>query len=358
MEVEAIQKISAKLQDTYKAVELKVAALLSRRVRNALKTGGWSAEVLGARREVSAIIRDLNAIRVAEVTVIVAAAYKAGNIVAGETLAEFGVMADIEPINSERAILAMARTLNDRLAATDVRILRSVEHVLRDVQGRVVSAEARQIVGEAAMRGLQGELTRRGAAQAAMDAFANSGITGLVDASGKAWNLQSYSEMSTRTAIMNASRQGTFDGVRAKGGDLVQIGGSFGGCELCEPWEGEVLSLDGKTDGYFTLDEAEAAGLFHPNCTHDAGPFVEGVTGPFVKSTNEAVAATYEARQEQRRLERGIRQWKMREQVALSPEAQAKAAGKVKEWQGKLGTHISANDLKRLSYREQITKAV
>ena len=71
---------------------------------------------------------------------------------------------------------------------------------------------------------------------------------------GRQWNLPSYVEMACRTAANGAAREGTFDGMRAAGRDLAVIGGSSSGCELCADWEGEVVSLDGVTPGYPTLD--------------------------------------------------------------------------------------------------------
>ena len=42
-----------------------------------------------------------------------------------------------------------------------------------------------------------------------------------------------------------------------------------------EPWQGKVLSITGKTKGYPTLEEAKAAGLFHPNCRHAYGLHID-----------------------------------------------------------------------------------
>ena len=39
-------------------------------------------------------------------------------------------------------------------------------------------------------------------------------------------------------------------------------------CELCAPFENKILSIQGDTEGYITLAEAEDYGLFHPNCDH------------------------------------------------------------------------------------------
>ena len=39
-------------------------------------------------------------------------------------------------------------------------------------------------------------------------------------------------------------------------------------CELCIPFNGKILSINGKTPGYMTIQEAALHGLFHPNCDH------------------------------------------------------------------------------------------
>lgn len=81
-----------------------------------------------------------------------------------------------------------------------------------------------------------------------------------------------YAEMVSRTTTMNVMLQGahdrvlnTFDGEF----DLVEIlGHSEFPNSPCIPYEGQILSLEGITKGYTTIDEAKANGLFHPNCIH------------------------------------------------------------------------------------------
>ena len=58
-----------------------------------------------------------------------------------------------------------------------------------------------------------------------------------------------------------------------------------------------------------------------------------------------------------RELERAVRRWKRREQLALTDEARTAARAKVRDWQAALRQHVSSNDLKRLPYREQIGNA-
>ena len=255
-----------------------------------------------------------------------------------------GIATTLARVDSEAATRALARALSGRLAETDLRVLRAVDDIYR------------QAVGRATMQGLAGSLTRRQAAQAALDELAGHGVTGFVDRAGRRWNLASYTEMATRTAIHNAERQGVMDGVRASGRDLVTVSGSPGCCPMCAPWEGEVLSLDGLTPGYLTLADAERDGLFHPSCRHALAPYVEGLTR--TDGIQQGDPDRYAAEQQQRHLERGIRYWKTREAVALDDLAAAKAKAHVREWQGRLREHVAKHDLPRLRYREQIGKAI
>jgi len=83
-------------------------------------------------------------------------------------------------------------------------------------------------------------------------------------------NAQDYSQMVARTTSAQAFREGTKNSILDTfEGDLVQIVGvsSFPNSP-CIPFEGQVFSLDGKTEGFDLLEEAESQGLFHPNCIH------------------------------------------------------------------------------------------
>lgn len=74
---------------------------------------------------------------------------------------------------------------------------------------------------------------------------------------------------------MEAHLQGTANRLTEYGHDLVIVSYHPGACPLCVPWENKVLSITGKAEGYPTLDEAKAAGLFHPNCRHAYGLHID-----------------------------------------------------------------------------------
>jgi len=67
---------------------------------------------------------------------------------------------------------------------------------------------------------------------------------------------------------MQAHLEGTANRLVEQGHDLIKVSTHRGACELCQPWQGKILSITGKTKGYPTLEEAKAAKLFHPRCRH------------------------------------------------------------------------------------------
>ena len=92
----------------------------------------------------------------------------------------------------------------------------------------------------------------------------------FVDSGGHVWDTKTYVAMNVRTNAMRVYNDSLADTIgRATGSELVRV--SSGGdpdCRLCFPWEGRILSLTGKTEGFPSYEEARETGLFHPNCVH------------------------------------------------------------------------------------------
>jgi len=94
------------------------------------------------------------------------------------------------------------------------------------------------------------------------------GISALVDKSGRRWELDTYADMLVRTKAVEARNRGLANRMVENGYDLVQVSSHSSKHQECAVWEGKILSLTGQTKGYPTVADAEAAGLFHPNCKH------------------------------------------------------------------------------------------
>ena len=94
------------------------------------------------------------------------------------------------------------------------------------------------------------------------------GLSALTDKAGRKWDLDRYSDMLFRTKVVEARNMGLGNRLVENGYDLAQVSSHFTSCPICAPWQGKIISITGNTHGYPTLAEAEADGLFHPNCRH------------------------------------------------------------------------------------------
>jgi len=98
--------------------------------------------------------------------------------------------------------------------------------------------------------------------------LADDGLSAIVDRGGRSWAFDTYAEMLVRTKAVESRNLGLANKMLQNGYDLVQVSDHSSDHPACADWEGQILSVTGNTPGYPTLDEAEASGLFHPNCQH------------------------------------------------------------------------------------------
>ena len=338
--------------ELYLQAEQTMLAAVARRLERGVDQPGWAemklAEVQQLRREAEAVVESLTDDAPAEVDKAVRTAFNRGVATAGTDLTKAGIS---EALAFGRTNLAAVDALVTEtvttIRATHVRILRSTLDGYRDV------------IADASGQLTTGTLTRRDAAQRALDRFAMRGISGFVDRSGRSWDLASYTEMAVRTSSARAAVQGHTDRLVENGHDLVIVSDSPQECELCRPFEGKVLSVTGTTTGRASdgtpidasLSAATSAGLFHPGCRHSTGLYVPGLTRPLRGTADPQGDAD---RQRLRQLERHVRAWKRREQVAITDDARRQAGSKVREWQAAIREHTASTSAKRQPARERL----
>ena len=90
----------------------------------------------------------------------------------------------------------------------------------------------------------------------------------FIDKSGQKWSAKSYFKMLARTELMNAGRASYDEKMAEEGFDVMKLSTSGNSCDKCARFEGKLFSLSGATPGLPTKADLEAAGVFHPNCTH------------------------------------------------------------------------------------------
>ena len=120
--------------------------------------------------------------------------------------------------------------------------------------------------------------------------------------------------------------------------------------------EVELLAFDGHAYDFQTVDGVYVLnGIVVHNCRHSETAYIGGTSLPDPVDTDED---DYQAEQHQRYLERGIRSWKKQEAVAMTPERERYARGKVREWQARQRTHLREHEwLTRRYDREQVRVA-
>ena len=172
----------------------------------------------------------------------------------------------------------------------------------------------------------------------ATDKLKNRGITGFIDHAGRHWSAEAYVAMDIRTTAFNTGRAAIWEENENFGNDLYLVSYHNGARPLCYDWQNKVISslnnardvvdLDGNTVHVYAQSETtygQPAGLFGINCKHYPSPFIPGVSvirgQPQSPEENEK---SYKESQEQRRLERTLREQKrdvlMAKEQGASPE--------------------------------------
>lgn len=352
------------LADLYGEATIDLLRIIAQRVANGLDTTAQYdklADILALRAQARRVAARLSDQLDGEVAAIVAAAYDHG---ADAAAAHLAGLVGLRELDQERAatqrLVGTKRTTVEALARALTTTMRDLP-ILRAVDDAYRAATVAASVPAAAGSGV-----RRAATQRALDQMAARGLTGFVDKSGRRWGLTSYAEMATRTTVAQAAVQGSVDRIREVT-PFVRVSDTRDECDLCRQWEGAILLTVNPSDlkpehravRYdATLKKATGAGLFHPNCTHGLGAYIPGLSRDGQqRPTRTPDPQGYADRQEQRRLERGVREWRQREAVAIDDAARAKAQAKVAEWQQRLAEHVQAANRNRRYDREALRPA-
>lgn len=344
----------------YQDAEYRLLLLIARHLSAGGDAPDWAeaklAELQLFQRRAQAIIKAAQGEAVGELVQVLTRAYLRGAAAATGDLVDLGRTSDLPLRQAEREVAALVSAMTGQLERLALPILRGASDVYTAVIARAVSGT------------LTGTATRLQDAEQALAEFASRGVAAFTDTAGRQWSMASYTEMATRSATMQAAVQGHLDRLEDAGIPLIQVSDSSRECPRCRPWEGKILSrgpvsalMPDVTTGRMvaiqvdgTLDQAVAAGLFHPNCTHSVSGYLPGASKAGQATAN---AEGYAEKVRQRELERHVRSWKRREVAALTPEGKRKAAGKVRVWQRELKAHTDATGLPRKRNRESLTAA-
>lgn len=216
-----------------------------------------------------------------------------------------------------------------------------------------------------------GTMTVRQATDWAVKDFLEQGITSIQYKNGRRVNIATWAEMALRTNSTRAKLLGEAQKLQEMGIDTVLVS-QYGACsETCLPWQGRVYIDDvfgvfgGETRGdlghsrngkwYPLLSVAVAAGLFHPNCRHTLTTWIEGVSKMPKPLDAQKVQQAAKLEEQQRALERKVRNAKRLEAGLQDPEDAKKARAQVRAAQKELREFVQAHPdvLRRDPWREK-----
>ena len=232
---------------------------------------------------------------------------------------------------------------NEQLHFTRLPVVRQQGDRIRDIIAEASSTAYRE--GDV--------FTRRQFSQELMRRFSDQGITGVTYSNGRRVQLDSYSEMISRTQTQQAYNQANWNRLAERGVDLTVISVHFPCSDICEPFQGRVHSISGNDPNYPSLQSSIDEGLFRPNCKHHSSGFTEGDSLPDRDISTAENQKMYDAQQKQRYYERGVKKWKRREVSAVDPQQREKAKAKVRQWQKRTRQHVAENDFLRRSYHRE-----
>ena len=234
--------------------------------------------------------------------------------------------------NQYRAFELYYKQAADKLNMVNTVMLESTQSAYRQAVSDVVSEieiadrlnRTQIAIDAAAGETVTGVSSWNQALRHACDKMNNGGIVGFIDHAGHRWSAEAYVAMDIRTTMFNTGRAAVWETNQTFGNDLYIVSYHNGARPLCYPWQNKVISsmdaartvvdLDGNEIQVIAQSDTSygaPAGLFGINCKHYPSPFIPGVSladgKPQDKEDNDRV---YEQSQEQRRLERKLREEK------------------------------------------------
>lgn len=349
------------LINLYTEAELALMSMLAQAIVAGIDTPEWEARqpaaMLRFKQQAQLLALQLQSQMPALVEGAVAGAAERGREAADEDLKALPKPPPVPPATPDRDRKTRAAIYAGQ------QVLSSVTARIPGAAGELHSQVTTQII--ARHSGQTG--TRLDAAQQALDILTKRGVTGFRDAAGRNWSLTSYIEMKSRTIVNQELRQGHADRLLERGHNLVVVSSHSNPAPVCQPFEGQILSLDGETGTVIrpnatggkavkvkikaTMREATSAGFGHQNCGHAVSGYVPGASRTFETRPDPE---GYAASQKQRAMERDIRDTRKQQAVAVTPQRKRELVARLKAQQAAIAAHTAQHDLKRRPNRERL----
>lgn len=257
--------------------------------------------------------------------------------------------------------------LIDEMTATEADVQKAALRYMDDVYRQTI------LRADAALTA--GGVTMQQAVDLAVKDFLRQGITCIRYKNGRRVNIATYAEMALRTSNTRAMLLGEAQKRERMGIDTVLVS-QYGACsDTCLPWQGLVYiddvwqpyhgdsnaamggsygqSRNGRS--YLLLSVAVKAGLFHPNCQHTVGTWIEGVSRRPEPMDKGKIETVNKLKAKQRRLELAVRRGKRLVAGTQDPAKRKEYKAQLRQDQKTLQEFLAAHDdvLRRDRWRER-----
>lgn len=167
-------------------------------------------------------------------------------------------------------------TVDSMIADTFTDLLTASEHTSKKLKRIVRQTVAEQmrlgIIQQGGRRFMSKAITEKLTKQGFSKRIDDEGFVGIIDKAGRKWKLDTYTKMVVRTKLTQAHSEGMKTQGIESNIDLAIIS-SHGAKDSCAKYEGLVVSMNGLTKGYKTVEELRKSNkIFHPNCEHTFYP--------------------------------------------------------------------------------------
>lgn len=169
----------------------------------------------------------------------------------------------INRANSEFIKTAIADTQDDLLQVTQ-NVSRKVRTAVRQVTAEAMRSNLGGMQAtDTLKREIMGELRKR---------LGDSLNTGIIDAAGRRWKPDVYTEMVMRTKMAQAQREAAINDGVSRGANYGVIS-SHNAKDACRNWERKIVKLTADAPGsYPYIGSLPRREIFHPNCKHVVSP--------------------------------------------------------------------------------------
>lgn len=222
-----------------------------------------------------------------------------------------------------RKVTAMIDDVNNSLRTANTAVFRMTNDAYREV------------VFKYSMFVSNGVYTEKQAYDAAIKDFLDRGINCIEYKDGRRVNIADYAQMAVRTANQRAYMTGQGEFRKKLGRTLIRISQHSTSCELCRPFERQVLIDDvfsggTQADGdYMLLSEAMAKGLYHPRCRHGSATYFPELDD---KIEEKPIKDNSAAKAEKAQAENMVQKYKRLSEGSLCPENVERYQAKLEEW--------------------------